>query len=316
MNNPSALSLADLPEDLLREILRHTDNSGAQWIRLSGVNRRLYRLFRQEALLKALLQAVARADQNTVLQMLRAHPALLLQKGALRDYSGRHFSSISPLQYAAWALDTHLLQAMLAAAITPETVQLAWQQLDELRSLQGAQLPIFRLFPLIKALQELSLRYASLSDSEKQRLWIEEIGGLQRELPVHFAQEYCRLDRAFFPLPTFSLGSFPRTVYCFRRTEGNYLTWFNAAGPHPELGRTFAIARGSWIAPARLQGIAAGEYGATAHAAVPGKFTVQADASALARLWSNRLQQLQDIKRCLVLHRGVQVVSNLCLTPT
>src|SRR3990167_8738714 len=52
-----------------------------------------------------LLQYVAAGDQANVRAMLLDRPALISYNGQVIDSAGRVFDSITPLQYAAWALD-------------------------------------------------------------------------------------------------------------------------------------------------------------------------------------------------------------------
>lgn len=293
----------ELPSDILFEILRHLLHDTAdsrltvtewcqRWCLLSSINRQFSALCRQDAQFALLQKAVVSANQQQVVQLLAIHPAWLFRQAPIRDFSGRFFPLLSPWQYAAWALDITLLRAMLRGLVEVKHRMLAYQQLVQLFDQATPHDSHYDFVSIVASLRILALQYDTVSQPVKLAWWIRIVGELQRTLPVHVAQEYCRLDRAFYPPPLFEDVELPRCVNFFVRSEAAYLTWYRAEGPEPRLGRDFAIGRGGWIAPAHLPGVAAEEYGATAYTDVPSRFVLSADSKALLALWSKRLTQV------------------------
>lgn len=294
---------SDLPTDILHEILRHLAASSPEaplsipqrcqlWCAVSSVNRQLFALCREQAQFALLQKAVASGQQAQVEQIMLLNPAMVLKQVAMLDFSGRIFPAMSPWQYAAWALDIHMLRALLRVLVTLEHRQLALQQLMDLSEVGTPYSSEYDFLPLIGCLQILALQYHTTTPSVRLAWWISMVGQLQRTLPAHVAQEYCRLDRAFYPVPTFAEANLPRRLGFFVREEGRYLQWFEAEGPQSRLGRDFAISRGGWIAPSQLHGMVAEEYGAVAHLSVPSPSTLFSDARALLNLWARRRAQL------------------------
>ena len=84
--------------------------------------------------------------------------------------------------------------------------------------------------------------------------WMQ-VGLAQRDVPAHVAQEYCRPDRSFSPLPTFNEGSLPRGLTFYNGTTGNDDSWFPLSAGVGGLGFDFAVARrlraggGGWGGP-------------------------------------------------------------------
>ena len=85
------------------------------------------------------------------------------------------------------------------------------------------------LRPLLEALQEYIDAYDAWVDTgdytAMQAAGIR-IGLAQRELPVHVVNEYCRLDRSFYPLPTFDDDTLPRKVACFHYASSMFIPFY------------------------------------------------------------------------------------------
>ena len=78
-----------------------------------------------------LLDHVMRGEQDEAEQMIKANPQLLNHKGAGKEFhNGREFKSITPFQYALWALDWYMWVMMIVYMDLSE----ARSQLEELES--------------------------------------------------------------------------------------------------------------------------------------------------------------------------------------
>src|SRR5262249_790335 len=81
--------------------------------RLSSTCKGLNRLFQEELTVPVLLKEVAYGKQDQAEQRLKDNPGLALKKDFVSDYSARRFNKISAVQYAAWALDMHMLRMLI-----------------------------------------------------------------------------------------------------------------------------------------------------------------------------------------------------------
>src|SRR5436189_271646 len=68
-----------------------------------------------------LLHHVVRSDHNAVRALLTKGMGLLFKRKPIIDCSGRIFESISPFEYALWALDKHMWDTMLSCIPQDET---------------------------------------------------------------------------------------------------------------------------------------------------------------------------------------------------
>ena len=103
----------------------------------------------------------------------------------------------------------------------------------------------FNFQPLIHALQHYIEDLeggSSLKASEDY--WCTVIGLAQRNVPAHVAQEYCRVDRSFFPRPLFDDPELPRCITFFNCLTGVVEAWWSADSIDNRLGVDFAIYRG------------------------------------------------------------------------
>jgi hypothetical protein len=182
---------------------------------------------------KKFLQHVAYGEQNEAEALLQQDPKLaqaLLQADNIpfTDYSGRTFNCTA-YEYAYWAKDTHM-QRMLEKyiRINDETSALilgrvqAIQQLVSPRPDSGLfahpkprglryttkdniehQDTGFDLTPLINALNHYVTEYNRIPNKTEadwealDKIWVEEVGRAQRDIPAHIAHEYCHPERSF-----------------------------------------------------------------------------------------------------------------------
>jgi hypothetical protein len=224
----------------------------------------MIKMFTPEVKAHQFLVDVAKGKQDEAERLLNDTPAktqtLLLTSDIFTDYSGRTFKCTA-YEYAYWAKDTHMCRMlerhmdeetkakMLARININDRKGLAYQQNGEKRCSTH-----FDFKPLIWAYREhleadrcyeIFFPNALRSDREKRDAAWLYIGKLQRDLPAHVAQEYCRRDGVFWPLSSFEEPTLDRNL-TYKDNCAEY-TWFPCHDAGYGLGFTFAIAgaRGS-----------------------------------------------------------------------
>lgn len=207
-----------------------------------------------------LLKLIAYGHRHLANQMLSKTPDLLLQRSDVTDYSGRTFKNITAYDYAYWAKDTHacrILEAHMTAAIKADMLKCC--QAIEKEGLSYEQYgqviehsKHFDFGPFIKALEQYVAgydRWLTTSDWKAiESAWMM-VGQAQRDVPVHVAHEYCRIDRAFHPTPTFDEEYLPENLTIFNYKTEQEEVWFplgssDASGLGINFGIVFA-GRGS-----------------------------------------------------------------------
>ena len=186
---------------------------------------------------KAFLQCVAYGQQEEAEAYLKQDPDFALEllktdKIPFTDGSGRTFTCTA-YEYAYWARDSHM-QRMLEKYIRtneetrefllkrvntieepvlppspslfeqPKPRGLRYTTKDQEGNIIEHRQAHFSLKPLIDALEHYVTEFSNKSyktEADWQVLnddiWIKEVGGAQRNLPAHIAQEYCHPDRSF-----------------------------------------------------------------------------------------------------------------------
>jgi hypothetical protein len=209
--------------------------------------------------LQPFLNHVAKGQQDEAKSMLQEAPEtafLLNTHGVFTDYSGRTFHCTG-FEYAYWAKDIHMCH-MLESFMTPKTKTFLFGLIDKIEEQDGGliyhqhgiryQTQHFDLRPLIKALNDYvgnhdQFVYLSKWDA-LNAAWME-IGKLQKDIPAHIAQEYCRKDRDFVKPHTFNEGILPRDLSYTEPHKWRQALWFEfGESTDTGLGRDFAILRG------------------------------------------------------------------------
>jgi hypothetical protein len=206
--------------------------------------------------LPKLLHQVARGQQNEAKQLLEDNPhaKLLVHSGEFTDYSGRTFNC-SAYEYAYWANDTHMCR-MLEKLMDEDTKA---DMLNRCEAIEAQGLTYntqhgkevtskhFDFTPLKTALQAYIQGY---DDWARTKNWYEmmaawmAVGIAQRDVPAHVAQEYCRRDRSFLPLPQFDEAVLPRTLTFYNYQSDRKEQWFSLAVSNSSgLGVDFALIR-------------------------------------------------------------------------
>ena len=142
-----------------------------------------------------------RGEQDEAEALIMINPQLLNHKGSGKEFhNGREFKSITPFQYALWALDWYMWDMMMKHIDHSQ----ARSQLEELESRgteHGKQFDGFDR--LINAYEVYIDKYDGWNYDQRVHHWCKEVGGAQKDLPVHALQEYWRTDRPMDPTPDF-----------------------------------------------------------------------------------------------------------------
>ncbi len=191
------------------------------------------------------LQHVAYGEQEQAEEMLKQDPDLLLQKGNVTDLSGRTFSKITALQYALWALDSHMWKMLYKYFGDRNN---AYEQQQELESsgieycittsIQPIREKHFEFIPIEVTLYDYATHCEGWIYGKCIDYWCKWIGGLQRQFPVHVVNEYCHPSRSFDPYINFNEKLLPRQCNFYDSKNRCKASWFEAKG----LGIDFAIA--------------------------------------------------------------------------
>ena len=200
--------LKKLPDAVLQfKLFRFLNANDA--VNLAGASTLFKNACRNE-FVNILLQCVAYGQQEQAEAMLQRDPDLLLMKGDVTDYSLRHFKNITAFQYALWALDRHMWTMLLK--YLPEVK--AAEQFSELEE-KGTEYGIHYDFAsLINALEIYDKKYGyDAKYDEVTDCWNQVVGGAQRNVPVHVANEYCYPNRLICTLPSFTEAHLPRKIY-------------------------------------------------------------------------------------------------------
>lgn len=205
------------------------------------------------------------------------------------DYSGRTFQCTA-YEYAYWAKDSHM-QRMLEKYIrinedTRQLIEKRAQDITKPVPSAGSSEFLGRLFgpatkpqglhyttkdkqgniiehqdegfdlaPLTNALNHYVAEYNKKSKDwgALEKIWIEEVGRAQRDVPAHIAQEYCHPERSFDQvnnnkdlLDASNPANLKRQLKFYNYETGNDDIWFspNSYSVDSGLGFSFGILRG------------------------------------------------------------------------
>jgi hypothetical protein len=231
---------------------------------------------------------VAYGEQEQAEMILKEDPTLLLEKGEVTDYSGRTFKGITAFQYALWALDRHMWRMILKYLPREEAATQLHDHIYNKKAYKDMHGDYYDFVPLIDALQTYVTNFANWTDTQKVKHWCEIVGGAQLSVPAQVANEYCRTDRSFYPVPTFKEDNLPRTliVYDYSDFAKSESHWFSET-TQPESGlrpgRAMAFVAGS------ASGVLLGRRGA-----------VPVDLEAVTALCNVRTDELVELKRQLL----------------
>lgn len=180
---------------------------------------------------------IAYGQRHAANQLLRTRPELILQRSDVTDYSNRTFKNITAYEYAYWAKDTHACRileahmseevkaAMLNCCHIIEQTGLCYEQYGQVIEHSSH----FDFAPLITVLEQYVQGYDVWLDSGNwkaiEAAWMR-VGQAQRDVPVHIAHEYCRMDRSFHPRPDFDEPYLPENLTVYNYKTEHEEVWF------------------------------------------------------------------------------------------
>jgi hypothetical protein len=187
---------------------------------------------------------------------------MLQTPGLFTDYSGRTFNCTA-YEYAYWAKDTHM-RHMLEQYMDEETKAILSARIEEIERIDpktgNAEGLVYQQRGKIHRSAHFDftpLKQALVHFNEGAKQWFfstnglnslhnawRDIGKAQRDVPAHVAQEYCRLNRSFVPLPQFKEADLPRDLIFYNEKTGQMDSWFPLISSQEGLGYNFAITRG------------------------------------------------------------------------
>ena len=187
--------------------------------------------------LQEFLNYVVSGQQDEAESLLRQSPELAHGIGTVTDHANRTFKNITGFQYAVWALDWHMWR-MIRKYLPIEEARF---QADGFCTgswikKHGEHIDMGRLIDNYQTLLDhwpgtATLKHAPWSGELFNAYWLQEIGGVQRALPIHVIQEYCQPDRSFAPIPNFK-----EDVVLTRKLP----EWVNVS----HIGKIYVISRG------------------------------------------------------------------------
>ena len=184
-----------------------------------------------QAELTKFLAHVVKGEQPHAEEMLKKNRHLALASGTVTDHADRTFNNITGFQYAVWALDWHMW-SMIQKYLPEEAAQSQAQGFTTGPWVEqyGVQANWQNLLDAYKYyLDNYSKLFKASKWTELNNIWLNQIGGAQKLLPMHVFHEYCHPDRPFDPVPDFT-GPLPRSLpdwfsldkigsdYCIYRT--------------------------------------------------------------------------------------------------
>ena len=245
------------------------------------------------------LYQVAQGKREQVASLLFSLPKqvqdLLTTPGVFTDYSGRTFHCTA-YEYAYWAKDTQMCR-VLARYMNEETKEVVQIAIDNMKRInpetgqprglayqQNGQTYYsahYDFTPLTNAYKTYIDNYdkwvASRNWTEMSQAWLC-LGKAQSNVPVHVAYEYCRKDRGFIPIPSFTENEFPQELTFFNINTEEYNLWYPLAEDNTGLGFDLAIIRG--------------EPGAGGYRIGARKESMQNDLAAITRLDAVRTMEI------------------------
>lgn len=223
--------------------------------------------------IKKFLKFVAEGRQKQAENLLVNNPELMYIQSEVTDYSKRTFKKISPLQYAAWAYDIHMLRMMLKY-VHPEDKIKAYQELQDLDENGTEHGSHFDFTRIIDSLEH----YLRENSTFWKLITMRNICRQQCSYPAHVVNEFCHPTRSFQPTPKFHQEA--KLIRSFMINTQS-MHWFS------KLCERSVIVRGR------------SNSGAIQSSIFPEK-EIKIDLEALRALAATRSQELAGIKQWLV----------------
>ena len=159
------------------------------------------------------LAHVVKGEQCQAEEMLKKNQQLALATGIVIDHANRTFNNITGFQYAVWALDWHMWR-MIQKYLSEEAARSQAQGFTtgpwvEQHGVQANWQNLLDTYEYY--LDNYSKLFEASKWTELNNIWLIQIGGGQKLLPMHVLHEFCHPDRSFDPVPDFT-GPLPRSL--------------------------------------------------------------------------------------------------------
>lgn len=188
-----------------------------------------------------LIEYVAKGKEREAEELLRANRGLALHPGTVTDYSGRNFRNITAFQYALRALDSHMWR-MILKYLPQDQAALQLKDFESNGTDHGAHYDFDSFIRVFDVYRNKESEADDLFGPVETVCYdighfVCRVGQAQRFVPVHVANQYCRPDRSFNPLPDFKNDtSLPRQLQI-----GPYSHWYPLG--RGLLGKYYAVYR-------------------------------------------------------------------------
>ena len=187
------------------------------------------------------LTHVVKGEQRQVEAMLKKNPHLALASATVTDHADRTFSNITGFQYAVWALDWHMW-SLIKKYLPEEAARTQaqgfttgpWVEQHGVKASWQNLLDAYEYY-----LENYSKMFKAKKWTELNKIWLVQIGGAQKLLPMHVLHEYCHPDRPFDPIPDFT-GPLPRSLPHWLSLDmiGSAYSIYRTAALRPKMWRT------------------------------------------------------------------------------
>ena len=146
--------------------------------------------FKNEMLIKKLLNYTVLGRLDKVDEILKANPELALGKSIITDLSERTFYQITAFQYAVWSLDVDMWNLFLKYLDSPTA-------LSQLQSLEASHENYskhgmhYDIAPLIAKTRTYLDNYRNWNEGKRCQYWQKEVGSEQRQCPAWLIYAWC-----------------------------------------------------------------------------------------------------------------------------
>jgi ankyrin repeat protein len=226
------------------------------------------------AQLKTFLDHIVWGRQDEAEALLKANKDLALVAGDVTDHAKRTFRNITGFQLAVWNLDWHMWTMILR--YLPLEARKEQAQGFKTGAWVEEHAEHANWKNLTDALQVYIDKFDSWKWDQRNKHWVEQVGGAQFNLPIHVLQEYNNPDRPFDPTPKFDVD------YTLVRLLPDWLSSpLNSGSPFG-----FGFLRGATDGPRNVT--------------LQNYWEAEADSCSLISLLDTRRQQrVQLVQQCL-----------------
>jgi serine/threonine protein kinase len=154
-------------------------------------------------LLQTFLNHIVWGRQEEAEALLKANKELALVAGDVTDHAKRTFRGITGFQIAVWNLDWHMWTMILRYLPLEARKEQAQGFKTGAWVKEHAEHANWK--NVTDALQVYIDKFDSWNWDQRNKHWVEQVGGAQFKLPIHVLQEYNNPDRPFYPTPKFDV---------------------------------------------------------------------------------------------------------------